>query len=199
MKVQTTMEPGLGDSDGVGVEAAAGAASASLRPPRARRRWWPWVLLALAVLALVFTAATAAVLVALLRQVPDGLHVTMHGREVLGQVSSALARLADTLSTAWPWLGSVDWHWSFDDISVGGLTVVLLALAVSLVLAVLSLLTLVPLVVLGVLAGAMVAVLAALLLAAAPVALALSPLWLPVWGLVWWWRRRPGAVQAAHA
>ncbi len=172
-------------------------ANSNIKPAR-RRRLWPWVLLAVVLVVLVAAATMAAWLVTLVSQAPQSWHVTLQDEGLLRQVSRLLTHLADTLADVLPgvgpWLSGLDWHLSLAGVSVFGLTLGLLVLFVGLVLLLLGLMTLLPLLVLAIGAGSVVAVMAALLLAAAVAALALSPLWLPLLGIAWWWRRKATAA-----
>jgi hypothetical protein len=166
-------------------------------PARRRRRWWPWLLSAAVLVVVVLTAMLAAWLIALFRPVPEAAQISIQGQDLMWKLSRVLTDGANELVQTWPWLGEVDWNLSFDGLSVGALTLGLLALFIGAALVVLGVLTVVPLVVLAGLMCALLAAFAGLLLAAGAVALSLSPLWLPVLGLWGWRRRKPVAMTSA--
>ena len=171
--------------------------------PARRRRLWPWVLLAVVLTVLVLAAATAAWLAVQITQAPQTWNVTLQAEELLRQVSRLLTQLADTLAdvlpAAGPWLHGLDWRWDLSGASVFGLTMGMLLLFAGLLVLLLCLVTLLPMLVLAIGAGGLVTIMAALLLAAAVAALAVSPLWLPVLGLLWWWRRKAAAAPPPNA
>ncbi len=197
--MRTATEPGFDDSTASSMPPPQGPARAAAQPPARRRRvLWPWVLLALVLLVMVLTAASLAWLFSVFMQAPGSGPWAGQGEQLMERLSLELSGLVNQLAQAWPWLGELDWKWSFEGVSVGGLTLALLLLFLGLVLALLGTVTVVPFIVLACLACALLATLGALLLAAALSALLLSPLWLPVLA-VWWWlrrRRRPGVAPS---
>jgi hypothetical protein len=145
-------------------------APAPLKPPAPpKRRRWPWVLGALALLSLLLVVSGAITLVALLNSAHDGMHVSIDGDE---------------------WMpGALD--------GFSGLMAVM-GVGIGLLVALFCVLLVVPLTLLLVLLGLVLglggAVLAVLLVAA----LLLSPLWMLLL-IVWLILRRPAPKVAVSA
>ncbi len=164
--------------------------SQSSRPQPARRRWWPWVLLAVVGLVLLSTTALAWSLVSLLQQSGEGWVLTIDNNDVWGAWSQEL-------NEVWSALGPQQWHWPLHEVvteaSVGAIWAVL-ALTAALAVLVLCLVSVVPLLVMLVLGGVALALLLAGLAAATALAVVLAPLGLLVWLL---WRVVRPAPRAA--
>jgi len=135
---------------------------APLKPPApARRSWWPWVLGAFALLALLLVIGGALTLVSLADSARDGMHVTIDGD---------------------------DWSPGLLE-GFGGLMAVM-GVGIGLVVALFCVLLVVPLTLLLVLLGLALGAAGAVLAVLTVVAVVLSPLWLLLL-IVWLVLRRP--------
>jgi len=150
--------PSLDDSDIRAFGAQQAVAATPAKAPRRRRRLWPWLLLAAALLAVVGAVVLAIDLVGPFGSGADGWHMSVDDVDVVIDGVGGM-------------FGAV--------LAVGITAIVLLFVG-----AVLSLVL--PLVLVAVLGALALVIGLPLLLLLAVLALLLSPLWLPVALLVWW-------------
>jgi len=144
-----------------------GGASTPLKPPAPpKRRWWPWVLGAFALLALLLAISGALTLVSLADSARDGVHVTIDGDEWTPGLLEGF----------------------------GGLMAVM-GVGIGLLVALFCLLLVVPLTLLLVLLGLALGVGGAVLAVGLVAAVLLSPLWLLLL-ILWLALRRPAPKAA---
>jgi hypothetical protein len=152
--------PSLDDNDIRAFGAQEAVSPLVSPPPRKRRRLWPWLVLAAALLAVIGAVVLAVNLVGLASSGVDGWHVIVDDETVFEGIGN-----------------------TFGAVLAVGITAIVL-LCVGGVLALLA-----PFVLVAVLGALAFAIGLPLILLMVLLALLLSPLWLPVAVLVWWLSR----------